>query len=87
MQVRRLRFSGLRRPQLFHFHIADRGQQPANFCLVIGPFDVPLRFHLLVVLLLPIELLLPRHQPRGLRFDVGVTAFRPRVYFLALRLE
>jgi hypothetical protein len=75
----RSRHSTSSRPHIFHFQIAHRGQQPANFRLVIGPLDVPLRFHLLVGLLLAVEFLLARYQPRCLRFNIDVPPLRPRV--------
>ena len=55
--------------------------------MIVGPLDVPLRFQLLVMLLLAIELLLACHQPSGLRFDIHVPALRPRAKFGPLRFD
>ena len=69
----------LRGAHFFDFEIANRGEQSADLGLVVRPLDVPLRFHVLVVELLAVELLLACHEAGGLRFDIRVTPFGPGI--------
>ena len=63
--------------RFFEFQVSNCRQQSAQLGLIVGPFNVPLRFHLLVMLLLAIKLLFAGHEAGRLLLDVGVAAFRP----------
>ena len=82
-----------RRPRLsanlrrFELHRPQRGEQPADLRLVFDLLEMPARFHLLVVLLLPIEFLLAGHEPRRLVLDVLVPPLGPLLQLVPLRLE
>src|SRR5690348_12013886 len=77
----------LRGAHFLDFQIANRSEQPADFALVVAPLDVPLRLHLLVIQLLPIEFLFAGYEAGSLSFYIRVTAFGPGVQFRAPRFE